>query len=207
MARPRSDIPERLRRAAGTRFLKEGVDGASLRAIASDAGTSIGMLYYYYPTKDDLFFAVVEDVYQKISSELAEALAPALPVERRVERAYQRLAALSEPELLVLRLVACEILKGTERLDRLFERFQRGHIALMGRLVADGLGDGTFDRTRHPLVLLMALMGLGGLPQIIRRFAGARLPFPDAPAGDALSRELVDVLMHGVAARPAPARE
>ena len=206
MARPRSDIPERLRRAASTRFLREGVDGASLRAIAGDARTSIGMLYYYYPTKDDLFFAVVEDVYQKISGELVEALAPERSVEDRVERTYRRIAAFSEQELVVLRLVACEILKGTERLELLLERFQRGHVALMGRLVADGIGDGTFDRRRHPLVVFMALMGLGGLPQIIRRLAADRLPFPDAPAGDALSHELVQVLLHGVAPRPA-ARE
>ncbi|HEY2404373.1 MAG TPA: TetR/AcrR family transcriptional regulator [Polyangiaceae bacterium] len=200
MARPRSNIPERLRAAASVRFLKEGVDGASLRAIASDARTNIGMLYYYYPSKDDLFFAVVEDVYGKVSADLADALKPELPVAMRVERAYQRIASLSDQEIQVLRLVICEILKGTERLDQLLDRFQRGHLGLMARVVADGLADGTFDRNRHPLLVLMALMGLGGLPQVIRRFAGARLPFRDALAGAALSLELVDVLLHGVAA-------
>ena len=62
MARPRSDIEPRIVHAARRRFLKEGVDGASLRTIARDAKTSIGMVYYYFPTKDDLFFAVVEEV-------------------------------------------------------------------------------------------------------------------------------------------------
>ena len=201
MARPRSDIAERLRRAASMRFLKEGVDGASLRGIAADARTSIGMLYYYYPSKDELFFAVVEDAYGKVSADLAQALAPELPVEQRIERAYRRIAALSEQELVVLRLVLCEIIKGTARLGRLVDRFQRGHLALMAQLVADGLHDNTFDHTRHPLVVLMALLGIGGPPQIIRRFAGERVPFADAPAGETLSRALVDVLLHGVAAR------
>ena len=45
MARPRSDIEPRIVHAARRRFLKEGVDGASLRTIAKDAGTSIGMVY------------------------------------------------------------------------------------------------------------------------------------------------------------------
>jgi AcrR family transcriptional regulator len=161
------------------------------------------MLYYYYPSKDELFFAVVEGAYAKLSAELAQALTPELSVELRIERTYRRIANLSEPELEVLRLVACEILKGTERLDRLVERFQRGHVALIARVVADGFADGTFDRSRHPLLVFMALMGLGGLPQIVRRFAGERLPFRDAPAGDALSLALVDVLLHGVAVRAA----
>src|SRR4029077_6434218 len=57
MARPRSDIQPRIVRAARERFLAEGVDGASLRTIASDAGTNVGMVFYYFPTKDDLFLA------------------------------------------------------------------------------------------------------------------------------------------------------
>ena len=62
--------------AARERFLTEGVDGASLREIARDAGTSIGMVYYYFPTKDELFLAVVEEVYAKLLADLASALAP-----------------------------------------------------------------------------------------------------------------------------------
>jgi len=74
MARPRSDIAPRVVIAARERFLKDGVDGASLRAIAHDARTSIGMIYYYFPTKDDLFLAVVEQVYEKVLADMASAL-------------------------------------------------------------------------------------------------------------------------------------
>ena len=69
MARPRSDIRPRIVDSARARFLSLGVDGASLREIARDAGTNIGMVAYYFPTKDDLFLAVVEEVY---ASEVAD---------------------------------------------------------------------------------------------------------------------------------------
>ena len=59
MARPKSDIEPRIIHAARRRFLEDGVDGASLRKIAREAGTNIGMIYYYFPTKDDLFLAYV----------------------------------------------------------------------------------------------------------------------------------------------------
>lgn len=55
MARPRGDIEPRVLEAARKRFLEQGVDGASLRKIAEDAGTNIGMIYYYFPTKEALF--------------------------------------------------------------------------------------------------------------------------------------------------------
>ena len=41
MARPRSDIEPRIVHAARERFLHEGVDGASLRTIASNARRSV----------------------------------------------------------------------------------------------------------------------------------------------------------------------
>ena len=74
MPRPRSDLAPRILAAARTRILHEGVDGASLRQIAADAGTTIGMIYYYFPTKDDVFLAVVEDVYEKLLVDVERAL-------------------------------------------------------------------------------------------------------------------------------------
>src|SRR5450432_1406147 len=105
MARPRSDIRKRVINAARTRFLAEGVDGASLRHIARAAKTSIGMVYYYFPSKDELFLAVVEDVYTGVLADFLPALDPALPVEERILRLYTRMGAISEDERLVVRLV------------------------------------------------------------------------------------------------------
>jgi AcrR family transcriptional regulator len=199
MARPRSDIEPRILGAARQRFRQGGVEGSSLRAIARDAGTSIGMVYYYYPTKDDLFFAVVEETYQKIMADLERMLAPEVPVEQRLTRLFERLAAISDEELEIVRLVALEGLMSTPRFERLVERFMRGHIALGLKTVLDGLADGTLDRRRHPIVLLLATFALAGPPQLLRRVVGARLPVPGAPSGQELARELVDVLLHGIA--------
>ena len=131
MARPRTDIAPRILHAARDRFLHDGVDGASLRAIARDAGTSIGMLYYYHPTKDDLFLAVVEEVYAALLVDLAAALAPDAPVDQRIRRVFDRLGAATDEELTVLRLMVREALISSPRLERLMERFRRGHQPLL----------------------------------------------------------------------------
>src|SRR5689334_13178575 len=131
MARPKSDIEPRILKAARARFLSDGVDGASLRSIASDAGTSIGMVYYYFPTKDDLFFGVVEELYGRLLQDMELAIAPDVPVRQRVERLYLRFSRLEEEELLVLRLVAREALTSGTRFARLRDRFQSGHIPLI----------------------------------------------------------------------------
>jgi AcrR family transcriptional regulator len=200
VARPRTDIRPRILRAARQRFRENGVDGASLRAIARDAKTSIGMIYYYFPTKDDLFFAVVEESYEKILADLERVLAPEGTIEQRLVRLYERIADASDEEVETVRLVAREALLSSARRDRLAQRFTRGHVGLILRTVMEGVKEGAFDSKRHPVVLLLATFSLAFPPQILRRLIGDRLPLPAAPAGKALARELVDVLFRGVGA-------
>src|SRR6185436_13781032 len=119
MARPRTDIRPRILLAARERFRETGVDGASLRAIARDAKTSIGMIYYYFPTKDDLFFAVVEESYAKILADMERALAPDGTLEERLVRLFERIANVSDDEIETVRLVGREALLSSARRDRL----------------------------------------------------------------------------------------
>ena len=49
MARPATDLRLRVLAAARAAFEADGFDATSLRAIARGAGTTIGMIYYYFP--------------------------------------------------------------------------------------------------------------------------------------------------------------
>jgi AcrR family transcriptional regulator len=200
MARPRTDIRPRILHAARERFRESGVDGASLRAIARDAKTSIGMIYYYFPNKDDLFFAVVEESYEKILTDLERVLSSEGGVEERLGRLFERIAEATDEEVETVHLVGREALLSSARRDRLVQRFTRGHVALILRTVMQGVSEGAFDPKRHPAVLLLATFSLAFPPQILRRVIGDRLPVPGVPSGKALSRELVDVLFRGAGA-------
>jgi AcrR family transcriptional regulator len=205
MARPKSDIEPRIVQAARLRFLADGVDGASLRGIARDAGTSIGMIYYYFPTKDDLFLAVVEQVYEKVIDELERALSSPVSFAERMEHVSLRIGRMNDQELEVFRLVIREALVSSSRLDRLIERFKRGHIALMLQAVGQALADGTLDRSIHPAVLVMSTFALSAAPQMIRRVAADRLGWGDLPDTEEFAHQLVTVLLRGIGAKDAEA--
>lgn len=201
MPRPRTDIRPRLLEAARARFLSDGVDGASLRAIARDADTSIGMIYYYFPTKDDLFFGVVEDVYAALLGDLEQALAQDAGFEARVRALYQRVAAMSPVEGDIFRLVVREALVSSDRLGRLVERFKRGHVALIMRTVAEGRKEGALAADVPVPLMVIATGVLGAAPLMILRALGARSPFGDAlPTDGDFAEALLRVLMHGIAA-------
>ncbi|MEJ7730525.1 MAG: TetR/AcrR family transcriptional regulator [Polyangiaceae bacterium] len=204
MARPRSDISTRILHAARARFASSGVDAAALRTIAADAGTSIGMVYYYYPSKDDLFFAVVEEVYATLLAELGEALEAGASFEERMRRLYRRIGAMSEVELTTALLIAREAMTSSPRLARLVDRFRRGHLALVLAALGDGVREGAVDGRLHPALGMMVVLALAGPPQLIRRAAAGRLPLAGMPEGAAFSDLLVSVLMRAIAPGLAP---
>jgi AcrR family transcriptional regulator len=201
MGRPRSDIQQRIVHAARNRFLAEGVDGASLRSIADDAQTSVGMVGYYFPSKDDLFLAVVEEPYGRLLDQLERALAPGVDVRERLRRLFQRIGALTPAELQMVRLVAREALVSSSRLERLVQRFLRGHIPLVFGLIREGARDGTLSPAHHPILLMIASFVLAGPAQIMGRQLLRLFPVPGAPAPEALAEELLDILMNGIGGR------
>jgi AcrR family transcriptional regulator len=207
MARPASDISPRIVHAARELFLVHGVDGASLRVIAKAAGTSIGMVYYYFETKDALFLAVVEEVYVELLADMRKALAQDVPPQERVLRLYLRLAALSDTELQVVRLILREALVSSARLRSLVKRFETGHLPLIAALIRDGLLSGTFRTDVHPLGLAAATFSLGLIPQLLRRLLGqSRLAMAaQLPSAESAAAGMHQVLMHGIANANAPA--
>jgi AcrR family transcriptional regulator len=203
MARPQSDIAPRILNAARERFLFEGVDGASLRNIAKDAGTNIGMVYYYFKTKDDLFLAVVEAVYVKLLEDMRGIMAEPITPEERIARLYQRVAAMSDDEFKTVRLILREALVSSARLGRLAQRFLDGHIPLVLNLVQEGTVQSRLRDDVHPVALMGAMFVLGLLPQIARRqLAATDLPFVQLlPPGAAVANMMYEVLLNGIGKR------
>ena len=173
MARPKSDISTRILHAARERFLLEGVDGASLRQIAQDAGTNIGMVYYYFKTKDELFLAVVEEIYAGLLVDLETTLADDVDPEARLLRAYQRVAAMSEDELTLVRLLLREALVSSKRLEHIAERFRKGHLPLVAKTLFEGVQSGTFRSDLHPAALFASTFALAIMPQLVLRLLEA----------------------------------
>lgn len=201
MARPRSDIRPRVIEAARVRYLKDGVDGASLRGIATEAGTSIGMIYYYFKTKDDLFLGVVEDVYVGLLEDISAIAEDDSPADERIRRLYARLGRMSDIEFETIAIVVREALISSSRLESLMGRFSQGHLPLIVKLLHDGVQQGVIT-DRHPLPLMMVSMGaVGILPQMIRRLIARDSPLllNLLPEGEILAKMLAEVILHGIA--------
>lgn len=69
-------------KAATKVFARYGYDGGSIEKISSSAKTHDRMIYYYFGSKEGLFIAVLEGIYQRMDEAEAKCVAdPEDPVE------------------------------------------------------------------------------------------------------------------------------
>lgn len=72
-------IPEekraRILNAATLEFASKGFRGANIRIIASNADLSVGMLYKYFSSKEDIFLTVVDEGFSTLNNTLWKIIA------------------------------------------------------------------------------------------------------------------------------------
>ena len=66
----------KIERAALHLFTRKGFHGTTVREIAKKAGVSMGKLYIYYDTKEDIFIDLVQDLGRKMDAIRQKELIP-----------------------------------------------------------------------------------------------------------------------------------
>lgn len=88
MARTRaSDFEDKQRSIlanAATVFAEQGMEKASMSQIASFAGVSKSLLYHYYPSKDALIFAIIQNHLEDLDTAVAAVNIPLAGPEERL---------------------------------------------------------------------------------------------------------------------------
>jgi len=86
----------KIERAALHFFTRKGFHGTTVREIAKKAGVSMGNLYIYYPTKEDIFIGLVHHLGEKMEIIRQKKL---VPLMRSVDPASLRKMALAIGEI------------------------------------------------------------------------------------------------------------
>jgi TetR/AcrR family transcriptional repressor of mexJK operon len=105
-------------------FLDQGYSGASMSAISAELGGSKGTLWSYFPSKEELFAAVLDDATKDYRAQLADVLKPGEDVRAAVLQFCRGfIAKVSSPDGLRLhRLIASEVGRFPEIGDIFFRR-------------------------------------------------------------------------------------
>lgn len=144
--------------AALESFARLGFSGASMRTIAGRAGTSLSNLYNYFPSKDDLLVAVLEDANDELLGRVTEAVAAAAGApEERLRAAVGAYVGFSteHPFASIVALSEFRYLEGDRRQAVVAARDSTQQIFV--DLVREGVEAGRFGTT-HPREAARAIL-------------------------------------------------
>ena len=155
-------VRERILGGAGRAFAASGFR-ANLPAIAAEAGVSVGLIYRYFPSKEELFLAVCGQQTEAKLDELARTLAGIPDAHARLEAAIgQFVASLDESWGAIVVHAWAEADRNPrlrELLQRLFDQ-QRGFAAMFIReAIARGEASPELDVEATSLAAALLLHG------------------------------------------------
>jgi AcrR family transcriptional regulator len=195
--RDREAVRRAILDAARDLFVTEGYGNVSIRKIAERIEYSPAAIYSYFPSKDDIFFALAEEGFRLLShpgpSEAPERLQSLSPLER-VRAMFWRLYEFSrqQPEYFALMFIE----RSVPRIGREYERFAFAHE--MKRHLAEeiqrAIDLGELPATVKPIIA-MRLLTSGVLGVAVMRLSD-RLPAGEN--ADDIASDVLDITLAGL---------
>src|ERR1044071_5520120 len=195
--RDRETVRRAILDAARDLFVAEGFQNVSIRKIAERIEYSPAAIYGYFPSKDDIFFALAEEGFRLLCDRGGPIRAgqtdPPASLDR-VRDAFRRLYEFSrdQPQYFALMFVD----RSVPRISREYERFafareRKGHIV---REIAACADAGLLPRAVDPEVAMRVLM-LGVIGVSVLRLSERLAPGEDA---DPLASDVLNLTIAGL---------
>ena len=127
----------RIQRAARSVFAERGYAKTSIEAVAKEASLSVGAIYLYFRSKEDLYISLLEDTLELLSAELSD-IAEGGDTPDKLGRAWKFLCTWAQNDTeatRVLRLCSQPNIRG-QLSDEVTESIRRGFEKVQGRLAA-----------------------------------------------------------------------
>lgn len=189
---------QRILDAAEDVFASRGLEGTRMAAIASLAGCNQALLYHYFASKDELFTAVLEQIYAKIrSAEQALDLGhlePKAAMQRLVEFSFDYVR--QNPSF--IKLINDENMHGAEHLKKSSGARQLNTplVATIDCILKEGVARGDFRQGVDPIQLYITIASIAYFFTANRATLSVIFDLPDADAAFELRRaHIVDVVL------------
>ena len=129
-------------------FVGRGFAATRVADIATDAGVSPGLLYHYFPSKDDILAALLQESLPKLEAAALDLEALAMPVADKLLMALQRLiegiqtrSDTSKHHLLIAQISTSDALPDVAR--TILARYAHTPYDVMERLFVQGQREGS----------------------------------------------------------------
>ena len=193
--RERQAVRQAILDAARDLFVTEGYRNVSIRKIAERIEYSPAAIYSYFPSKDDIFFALAEEGFRRLDAKVRGAPPQADPLEdvRAAWWAYYEFSK-EQREFFELMFVDRSVPQITEQWAGL--AFVHQMLAFAAARIQRCIDAGIFPRQTDAEVAMHLIWGALTGPAVIG--SGCRLAPGEDP--DALARDVLELALTGLKA-------
>jgi AcrR family transcriptional regulator len=150
---------------AATRFAENGYHPTSVAEIVQGLGVGKGVFYWYFNSKEELFFEILRDAQTDLRRRQQQAIGDETDAVKRIELGLRASMAWFEDHRDLVNLI--QFAATEERFAPALLRGQEVAVEDLARHIKDGIVEGTI-RDLDPYVLAHALLGVTG--QLARVF-------------------------------------
>lgn len=198
MTKNESEQYQRILDAAFTEFAHKGFRGATIKSIGQAAGLkSPSLIYWYFPTKEDLFLEIVKDRQSLLKVVIdADSLLDRPPKELLLSLAKNYLSSMEQPEMQQMaRLFLAEVGQRPDLANMVSQILMEPMLAFLRSYLAHQVKLGRL-RPHDERSSSRAFIGML-LPQMIGMVLFPRLQ-ADGPTNEAYLETAVDTFLMGV---------
>lgn len=178
---------------------RHGIHGTTMERIAAEAGVSPAALYWHFEGKDDLLTALVGRLAARLDLPATLARGSVDDPGALFLGFVPRAMALQGEHAELLGVMLAEVTTRPELAAALYDRVISSVWGALAGHVEREAAQGAF-RPGHPLLRVVALVGMVTFYNLARRAFGTRL---DVPPPDEAAREFARIFLHGVVANEA----
>jgi AcrR family transcriptional regulator len=200
---------QRILDAAEVLFDKRGIDRVSMADITSASGIRASTLYQYFSKKDDIVWELVSELFASAGEQAVRRMAEARTGLAKITALLEFMADELENEPAKVRFMAqFDAMYArdwpAERLLTLEERIRPQGFRSFGKLIGDGIADGSLRSDLDPNLTMQAIMNAVIGAQ--RRLAslGNKVEVEYKQPVDRLFRETIRLILLGLRADKAP---
>jgi len=188
--------------AAASLFSEKGFNGTKTREIASSAGVSEALIFKHFPSKKDLYAAILaeESPVPRLIAQIKELSQQRKDVE--VFRVIAETIVKGSPDSELMRLILFSALENHELSDMFFKNHIRVFYDILAGYIRQRIKEKAF-RQVSPLIAARGFMGMLIYHRLLTILFGAHLP--NNPKE--IAETFVSIMMGGVQTSGPPKRD